>query len=138
MNAYGLSAQSVNDILTAQFELVKRGVLVYSDISTSMGKVYASAKNIGVGYKELYTLVGFLSKMGLSVDRSTTALNTLFSKLADKTTINNFQKIGIQMFDINGKFRNFSDILEDLNTLTAGLNENVRSSILSALHIPLR
>ena len=103
-----------------------------------MGKVYTSAKNLNIDYKTLYGMVGYLSKIGLNADKATTALNTLFTKMSMQKTVVNFGKAGINLYDTNGQYRDFLNILGDVNKNIEGLSDNARIAYLSLLKIPLR
>lgn len=79
-----ISAAQATDILIAS---IKEGGAEASEYGDELGRLFGTARNLGVGFNQLGAIMAFLTNTGLSASQSTTALlgilNQLFSPSAE-------------------------------------------------------
>ena len=79
LNAYGMSASQVGDVLDAMTKTVDLGKLTFSDLADNVGKGISIAAQAGVTYQELLATMATLTKNGLSVEEAMTAIRNILT-----------------------------------------------------------
>ena len=74
LNAYGLSANQVNDVSDTLFTTVKLGKTTMDELAGSLGKVLPIAKSAGVSFQAVGATMATLTAGGINTAESTTAL----------------------------------------------------------------
>ena len=122
-----------------------------SEIAKGMQKTAASAKEAGVSYEQLVTMLTIVtSKTQLGGSSAGTALSTLFYRLqkvgssesfydengkliADTATSRALSNIGVDLFNEDGSFRGAYDVLVDIAKNWEGASDIQQSAVLSSL-----
>ena len=77
MNAWKLEVKDTTKIADLMFNAVKEGKLTFAELSNNIGKVATTAALAGVSFAEVSAALATMTKSGLSMEESTTALNQL-------------------------------------------------------------
>ena len=81
LNAYGLSANQVNDVSDVLFTTVRLGKTTMDELAGSLGKVLPVAKSSGVSLSAVCAAMASLTAGGINTAESTTALRSAIMAL---------------------------------------------------------
>ena len=81
LNAYGLSANQVNDVSDVLFTTVRLGKTTMDELAGSLGKVLPVAKSSGVSLSAVGAAMASLTAAGINTAESTTALRSAIMAL---------------------------------------------------------
>ena len=123
MNAFGIEAKDVNRILDVQFKLQQLGVGTYKEIATQLGRVSPSAVRAGQSIETLSGVIAYLTRNQLTVSQATTSAARAFDLMANPLVSKRLEAMGVTVFDAKGNFRNFGDIVVDLQKKFEGLTK---------------
>lgn len=142
---------STQEAMDAMVALGDSAATTAEDISKGMQKSAAAAKEAGVSYEQLLTMLTIItSKTQLGGANAGTTLQTLFNRMyrvtsgqdfydengnriAATTTSNALKSVGVSMFDETGNYRGAYDILMDLAKGWEGYSDTDRNLILNTL-----
>ena len=99
------------------------------DMALSLSAGGLVAKNAGLDVTEFATAIGIMGNQGLKASDAGTSLKAMIAGLTPSTKEAKaaFQELGIQVFDAEGKFRAFPEILGSLEQAFSGLTEEQRA-----------
>ncbi|MEK6923282.1 MAG: phage tail tape measure protein, partial [Nanoarchaeota archaeon] len=113
---YGESIENLIKIESKWLAVEKEFPVSAADLANSIKVVGSAARTVGV---DLDDLAGFVVAIGSATRKSGTAvgqsIKTMFAELPKKETIEAFESIGIAVLKTATDFRDFDDILDDLN-----------------------
>ena len=98
MNVWNLGMEDMGQVSAAFFSAQKKGKFYVSDITSEIGKSASMAKIAGMSYQELLTTYAELTKKGLPLQESTTAIKAIIKGVtapSDQATAA-FKKLDIQ------------------------------------------
>lgn len=142
---------STQEAMDAMVALGDSASTTAEDISKGMQKSAAAAKEAGVSYEQLLTMLTIItSKTQLGGANAGTTLQTLFNRMyrvtsgqdiydengnriAATTTSNALKSVGVNLFDSNGNYRGAYDVLMDLAKGWEGYSDTDRNLILNTL-----
>ncbi|MDM0998691.1 phage tail tape measure protein [Clostridium perfringens] len=105
MNSYGYEASEVARISDVLIQSQNLGKLTVSQLSTAMGRVIPTAKAAGVGIEQVSAAYVEMTKNGVSVEESTTYVNSMLNELNKSGT-----KVDKTLRQISGK--SFKELME--------------------------
>jgi TP901 family phage tail tape measure protein len=123
VNAVGrenISASRATDILA---KAVNLGKGEFTDFAAYLPRIVPGAKNLGVSFEETAAAFAFFTSKGNSAERTSTLLENAINTLGDPKKRENLAKLGISVFDSNGKMRGFTNIVGDLAKKYQGATE---------------
>lgn len=85
LNAYSMEAEQAEKVADQLFATIKRGVLVYDDLSASLGKVLSMAAVAEVPLHEVLGTLATMTRAGLDAEQATTALSMTIKGFVDPT-----------------------------------------------------
>ncbi len=124
MANYGFGAERLDEFNRAAFATVKTGVTTFDQLAKVMSVYAGSASSAKQDFDAAQKIFSIFTVKVKSVDEAATLTKSLFNDLTKDTTIKAFEKIGISMYDSNGKFRQADAILLDLNKKFRDLGNN--------------
>ena len=136
INSYALGIKDLNKVYDLQFKTVKKGVLTFEQYANSIGTVVPQATALGVSLEGLHAAIAVLTKSGQSAAMATTNLSRMFQGLVEKQQ--NFKDLGIQIFNVDGKFRGILPIVKDLSERLGGLTDEAKQAKLQMLGLDIR
>ena len=133
MNGFKVPIQDVGKVMDVQFETVKKGVITYDELASTIGRAIPSAVKAGQSYQTLGGMIAFLTRNGLSAAMASTSAARAFDLLSNPKFADNMQKFGISVFDASGNFRPMVDVVTDLRNKLAGLTPEEAAAKLKEL-----
>ncbi len=132
MGASGIKdATVVYDVLAAT---LNKGKAEFKDIAQYLPKVIAQGVLAGVSFQQTAGAFAYFTAMGLSSEKSATALENALKTLADPDKKAKFAKLGVELFDpVTHKMRPLIDIAKDLKNRLTGLTDEQRGTVLGSL-----
>lgn len=106
-----------------------------SQLGEAILTVGGTAANLKGGTTELTTALGLLANVGIKGAEGGTHLRNIILSLQSPTdeAAKKMQKLGLQVYDSQGKMRGLNDILSDLNSAMNGMTLGQKDSIINQL-----
>lgn len=106
-----------------------------SQLGEAILTVGGTAANLQGGTTELTTALGLLANVGIKGAEGGTHLRNIILSLQSPTdeAAKKMQKLGLQVYDSQGKMRGLNDILSDLNSAMNGMTQGQKDSIINQL-----
>lgn len=130
MNSSGVEINEVYDVL---FATLSKGAASMGEIAAYLPTVVPTAKNAGVSLNETAGAFAYMTAQGQSASAAATLLNGAFNSLANPKLLPNFKKIGVEIYDAQGKMRPMTGIIEDMAKSLSGLSDKQKAAKLSSL-----
>jgi len=135
MNSSGIKdANRLYDIL---FATLNKGNAEFADIANYLPKIIPVAKNVGLNMEQVSGSFAFLTAQGLKAEQAATGLENVFKVLGDPEKAKRFEKIGVSLFDQEGKMKPFKDTVEQLSIALSGLSDQQRTKVLDSLGLDM-
>jgi TP901 family phage tail tape measure protein len=126
----GATPERVFDVL---FATLNKGNAEFKDIANYLPKLLPFANNVGFSLEEAAGAWALFTAKGQSSEAATTGLQNAFRALANKDRIEDLKVMGIEIFDLQGKTRPLTSIIQDLNREFDGLTDAQRVDKLGKL-----
>jgi len=123
MNAFKIPVEDVNRVMDVQFETVKKGVLTYAELASTIGRAIPSAVRAGQTVEDLGGMLAFLTRNGLSAAMASTSAARAMDLFSNPVWKTNLEGIGIAVADASGKFRPMVDVVADLRKHFQGMSD---------------
>lgn len=123
MNAYNKKTlQDSINFSDQLFKVVDKGVVNFEQLATNLGEVSAVASAAGVDFKEIGAAFIELTKAGVGVSESQTAIAGLIRALATPSpeALKFAKLLGVDIGELAIKTKGVSGVLNDLNKATGG------------------
>lgn len=106
-----------------------------SQLGEAILTVGATAANLRNGTTELNTQLGILANVGIKGAEGGTHLRNILLRLQNPTdkAAKQLSKLGVAVYDTDGKMRDTGAIFEDLKNSMAGMNQNEIDQIMSTI-----
>lgn len=106
-----------------------------SQLGEAILTVGGTAANLKGGTTKLTTALGLLANVGIKGAEGGTHLRNIILSLQSPTdeAAKKMQKLGLQVYDSQGKMRGLNDILSDLNSAMNGMTQGQKDSIINQL-----
>lgn len=135
MNIWGKSVGSSEQVaatFTAAANLSNASV---EDMQQVMADVGATAKQMGLSLQDTSTAVGLLTNKGIPAAQAAQNMNFALQRMIkpSKSATGVMDQLGISYFDTQGKMKPLAQILQELNSKTAGLTQEQKANALSVL-----
>lgn len=88
-----------------------------SMLMETLTKAGGAARVVGMDINDLATAAGILANNGTKGTNAGTALNSMITRIgANDAATTELKKLGVTLYDNEGQFRGFKDVLVDMNT----------------------
>lgn len=134
MSILGDRAEAM-DVLDTFFASKRVGAGEFADFAKYMPNLIAGADNLGIAYKEVAGVYAYMTGKGQSAEKAAVLMENMFSMLGRGEIRKNLEKIGVQVFDDEGKIRSMVDVFGELKSVSASMTDEQRSSMLEGLGI---
>ena len=126
MNAFGLEANQAQKISEKFFTAQKFGKTTIAELSTDLGKVAATASEMGVSFEEVLSSVSAATLAGINTNEAYTGLKAVFSNIIkpSKDAADEAKRLGINFDSMALKARGLPVFLD---TITDSVNFNSTS-----------
>ncbi|MDJ1494155.1 phage tail tape measure protein [Cytophagaceae bacterium DM2B3-1] len=133
LNAVGKSNTNAKEVLDTLFGAVNVGKGEFADFANYLPKIIPLSNNLGLSFKETAGAFAYYTSQGLKAEAASTTLENVFKALSDSKRQKEFKKLGIELFDNQGKLKSLVDISTQLKTRFDGLTAKQRIRILDSL-----
>lgn len=133
MNGFGQESYSAGKALDIQFQIVRKGVITYEELASTIGRAIPSAVRAGQSFEELGGMIAFMTRNGLSAAMAATGAARALDLLSNPKFGKNMKQLGIDVLDTAGNFRPMSEVMLDLKDKLIGLPLGERSQALKDL-----
>lgn len=137
-NAFNISIDQTDEILDKQFQALRRGIFTYEQFVTVLGRVSTAFGTIGQDIETANAAIAAISQIftGPQLEFGATGLRNMALALGQQSE--EFERLGVAVFDQNGEFRNFLDIMIDLRGVLDSFTEEERFRALGRLFPDIR
>ncbi len=131
MSALGLSIEDLPHYL----DMVAKGQNSSNQTAEQMMEAYiqagGAAKTLGLNARDTGTALGILANNGKKGAEGGRAVNSILNRIGGNTTaIKQMKELGISIFDAQGKFVGFEQVLKNINAGLDGLTQEQRTKAL--------
>lgn len=123
INAFGLSADQMEGYFASSAKTVQVGITTFkelAEVQTDYAGAAAAANQTVDDANKLFAAFTITAK---SSREAATLTKTAFQDIAKKSTIDGFTKLGVSIFDTEGRMRSVDAITRDLVPQLKGLND---------------
>lgn len=135
INAYNKSISDLTSVFDMQFNVVRYGVITFDQLAKVIGRTLPSAKILGVSLAEVHAAMALITKKGLDAEESATALNMTFLALADPVKQEAFEKLGLELYDVNEQFIGMEKFLRQVSDKIDGMSDKQRATFFGLLSL---
>lgn len=123
----------ITDVLVKANTLANASVEQFGIALTT--KAGSSAKALGIEVEEVVAVLSAFADQGIKAELAGNAFSIVVRDLTTKalTNADAFEKMGVVIFDTDGELRNMADIIENLEDVLAGFNDEQQKATLLAL-----
>lgn len=121
IGAFGLSIDQLGEVYDEQFQLVRRGIFSYEQLTTVVGVTAEAFADAGQSIETANAALATVSLVftGPQLQRGATGLRALAEALTSREE--NFNALGVGVRNASGEMRDLIPILEDLDGALAGM-----------------
>lgn len=131
MSAMGIEVKDLNSYLDVLVTTNNKSNTTASALMEAMIGAGSAAKAAGMDYKQTATALGVLANNGIKGAEAGTALNSMLSRMtSNKQALNAYKQLGVNVFDANGKIRDFGTILKETDKQLSKLSDEKRAAII--------
>lgn len=129
VNAFRLSAEEVPKLLDAITAASNYSSADVKDLGEALSKCSTAAAGMNQNVYDTTAALAVLANTGVKGSEAGTGLANIFERMADSDNVEKLTKIGVAVFDAQGKMRSLVDIAADFNEKTKGMADNEKQAI---------
>lgn len=133
MNSYNLKAKDVGKVNDVLFQLVRKGVGDFAQLTKQMGIAGPSAKRAGASYKDTAAALAFMTRNGIKVGSVGTFMGRAFDALSKTKTKENMKELGINIYDAHGKMKPMIKVIDMMKASMKGLTTEQKNAKLDKM-----
>jgi TP901 family phage tail tape measure protein len=133
LSAIGDSNTSAQEVIDTLFAAKRVGAGEFADFANYIPSLIASAKGVGVSWKEVAGSFAYMTGKGNDAAASTMLLQNAFNALGKSDITNGLKSAGIAVFDNAGKMRGLSDIFTEVGDKMNGMSDQSKSAWLESI-----
>ncbi len=114
MGIFNLNASQLDRFLESSAKTVQVGITTFDQLAKVQVEYAGAAAAANQNFDDANKLFAIFSKNAKSVDIAATLTKTAFQDLTKGSTIKGFEKIGVSLFDAEGKMRSVDRIASDV------------------------
>ena len=123
MNAYGKTADDIDEILDIQFKTVQKGILTYQEFTSNVGKIIPAGVQAGQTFNQVAAAYAFATRQGLNAAMASTSVARAMELIARPKSVKGLEKFGITVRDATGEFLPLADIVAQLGRAFEGMTK---------------
>ena len=124
MANFGFSADKLDEYNRSAYATVKVGVTTFDQLAKVQSVYAGAAASNNQTFDTANKLLALFTIKTKSVDEAATLTKSMFNDLTKDTTIKAFKKVGINLYDNNGKIKQADGLMLELNKKFAGLDKD--------------
>lgn len=133
MSALGLSIDDADRFINEMAKTSQKSNTNIAQLGQGMLTVGGTAKSLAGGTAELSTALGILADNGIKSAEGGTAIRNIILSLSGTTpaVAKAIKKLGLEVYDAEGKMRPLNEVFGDLNEMLASMTEEEKTQCLS-------
>ena len=133
MSALGLSIDDADRFIDQMAKTSQKSNTNIAQLGQGMLTVGGTAKSLAGGTAELSTALGILADNGIKSAEGGTAIRNIILSLSGTTpaVAKAIKKLGLEVYDAEGKMRPLNEVFGDLNEMLASMTEEEKTQCLS-------
>jgi len=131
ITAFGLTADDVQGYVDILAQTVTNSNTNVSQLGEAFKYAAPLAGALGVDVDDTAVAFGLMASAGIKGSQAGTTMRSVFQRLAADTNNarSTLENMGIEIFDSNGKMRDFGEIIDDSRAKFAELNDEEKSNV---------
>lgn len=114
MGIFNFKSDKMDEFLASSFKTVQVGVTTFDQLAKVQTEYAGAAASAGQGFNEANKLFAVFSANSKSVDIAANKTKTAFEDLGKKRTVDQFKKLGVNVFGADKNMRKLDEIAKDL------------------------
>lgn len=114
MGIFNIGSDKMDEFLESNFKTVQVGVTTFDQLTKVQTEYFGAAASAGQGFNEANKLFAVFSANSKTVDIAANKTKTAFEDLGKKRTVDQFKKLGVNVFGVDKNMRKLDDIARDL------------------------
>lgn len=124
MANFGFGVDKLDEFNRSAYATVKVGVTTFDQLAKVQSVYAGAAASNNQTFDTANKLLALFTIKTKSVDEAATLTKSMFNDLTKDTTIKAFKKVGINLYDNNGKIKQADTLMLELNKKFAGLDKD--------------
>lgn len=124
MANFGFGADKLDEFNRSAYATVKVGVTTFDQLAKVQSVYAGAAASNNQTFDTANKLLALFTIKTKSVDEAATLTKSMFNDLTKDTTIKAFKKVGLSIYDNNGKIKQADTLMLELNKKFAGLDKD--------------
>lgn len=133
LRAFGLDAAQMGRVVDVLTATANSSAQTLEELGESMKYAAPIADTFGLSLEDLSKSLGALANIGIKGSMAGTTLKNIMLRLTDSSIQASLKRLGVQMADTNGNFRNLADIMRDLGAATKGMGNVERLEVFNKI-----
>ena len=129
LSGFGLSADETKRVVDVMTATITNANTNIPEMGEAMKMVAPQARALGISIEETSTALGILANNGLKGTIAGTGLSTMLLRLSAPTgaAADAINKLGIKIYDANGKFVGLTNVLKQFKEKMAGMSQEMKA-----------
>lgn len=134
MSAVGVGVEGMETYLDKVAMANNKAATNAEQLLSSLLKSGGAAKKLGVSMDDLITATGVLANNGTKAEESGTAMNSILTRIvSNSTAMKAFDKLGVSLWDTDGKFVGLRQTLLNINDAMADYTDEQKATTMAAI-----
>lgn len=134
MSAVGVGVEGMETYLDKVAMANNKASTNAEQLLRSLVKSGGAAKTLGVSMDDLITATGVLANNGTKAEESGTAMNSILTRIvSNSTAMKAFDKLGVSLWDADGKFVGLRRTLFNINDAMADYTDEQKATTMAAI-----
>lgn len=135
MNALQIPVEELTDLQDMQFQVVRKGIISYEELSKTIGRALPAASRAGQGFKTLGAMIAFMTRNGLSAAMASTSAARALESFAHPKVVKRLEDMGIAVRDQAGEYLPLLDVMRQVNDSMSDMAQPERTALLQDLFL---
>lgn len=123
MRAWGLEVQQLDGFLASSYATVQVGITTFAQLADVQVEFAGAASAAGQSVDTANKVFAAFTQTAKNTQIAATLTKAAFQDLTKANTVAGFKKIGVEVFDANGRMRDAGEIITDLVAKFKGLSD---------------
>lgn len=114
MKTFGFGVKEVDRFLESQFKTVQVGITTFNELAAEQTEFSGAAKAAGQDFNTANKIFASFTAIAKNTRIAATLTKSAFEGITQKATLEGLEKIGVSLFDADGKTRDLDKVIREL------------------------